>query len=111
MGFIYEEYMDRTARNRKGHFLTRHEVVEYMLDLLDYTGPQIVGRRIFDPASGSGSFLVHAARRYRRVVLSFFYDQNRCPDAQEKISANSELYQESSKRCLHDLTTLLCCIE
>jgi len=106
IGFTYEEYIDRTARNRKGHFLTRHEVVEYMLDLLDYTGPQIVGRRIFDPASGSGSFLVHAARRYRRALVSFFCNQNGLPDDEEHLSASTDLYRELASRYLNDLTTL-----
>lgn len=106
IGFTYEEYIDRNARNRKGHFLTRHEVVEYMLDLLDYTGPQIVGRRIFDPASGSGSFLVHAARRYRRALVSFFCNQNGLPDDEEHLSASAELRRELASRYLNDLTSL-----
>ncbi len=106
IGFTYEEYIDRNARNRKGHFLTRHEVVEYMLDLLDYTGPQIVGRRIFDPASGSGSFLVHAARRYRRALVSFFCNRNGLADSEEHLTTNPALRRELASRYLNDLTTL-----
>lgn len=70
IGFTYEEYITRTTRNRRGHFLTRDEVVEYMLDILGYHGPDILGRRILDPAVGSGSFLVHAARRYRQALIA-----------------------------------------
>ena len=91
IGFTYEEYIDRNARNRKGHFLTRHDVVEYMLDLLEYTGPHVIGRRILDPASGSGSFLVHAARRYRRALVSFFCNLRGLDDNEETISSNPEL--------------------
>ena len=69
IGFTYEEYIERVARNRKGHFLTRPGVVEYMLDLLGYRGPSVIGRRLLDPACGSGSFLVHAARRYRQALV------------------------------------------
>lgn len=68
LGFTYENYLDRVIRNKKGHFLTRPEVVELILDLMDYRGPEIIGRRLVDPACGSGSFLVHAARRYRQAL-------------------------------------------
>ncbi len=106
IGFTYEEYIDRTARNRKGHFLTRHEVVEYMLDLLDYTGAQVIGRRILDPASGSGSFLVHAARRYRRALVTYFCNLNGLPDNEESLTANPQLRRALARRYLDDLTTL-----
>jgi len=105
IGFTYEEYIDRNARNRKGHFLTRQEVVEYMLDLLEYTGPQILGRRILDPASGSGSFLVHAARRYRRALVTYFCNLHGLPDDEGAISARPELHRQLARRYLDDLTT------
>ncbi len=106
IGFTYEEYIDRNARNRKGHFLTRHDIVEYMLDLLEYTGTHVIGRRILDPASGSGSFLVHAARRYRRVLVSFFCNLHGLDDNEEAISSNPDLRKELAQRYLSDLTTL-----
>ncbi len=65
IGFTYENFIDRTARNRKGHFLTRPQVVDYMLDQAGYNGVEIIGYNLIDPACGSGSFLVHAARRLR----------------------------------------------
>ena len=68
LGFTYEAFIERVARNQKGHFLTPPEVVEYMLDRADYTLPTIIGESLLDPACGSGSFLVHAARRLRRVI-------------------------------------------
>lgn len=97
LGFTYEAYIDRNARNRQGHFLTRETVVEYMLDLLEYTGPRVVGRRIFDPACGSGSFLVHAARRYRRGLLSALCSEKGLPEG--------ELRQELARRYVNDLPT------
>jgi hypothetical protein len=106
IGFTYEEYIDRNARNRKGHFLTRHEVVEYMLDLLDYNGPQVVGRRMLDPACGSGSFLVHAARRYRRALVAYFCNQEGLPDSEESIDTHPELQKELALRYIEDITSL-----
>jgi hypothetical protein len=76
IGFTYEEYIDRIARNRRGHFLTRTEVVDYMLDLLDYTGRKMIGRTILDPACGSGSFLVRAAYRYRKALVEFLCEKH-----------------------------------
>ncbi len=105
IGFTYEEYIDRNARNRKGHFLTRHEVVEYMLDLLDYSGPQIVGRRMLDPACGSGSFLVHAARRYRRALVTYFCNQEGFPDSEDSIAAHPVLRKELALRYIEDITS------
>ncbi|MDQ2716452.1 MAG: N-6 DNA methylase [Chloroflexota bacterium] len=104
IGFTYEAYIDRHARDRKGHFLTRQEVVEYMLDLLEYTGPQIIGRRILDPASGSGSFLVHAARRYRQALVTFFCTTHNLPNV-EALQDHPTLYQEFARRYLDDLST------
>ena len=105
IGFTYEEYIDRNARNRKGHFLTRQDVVEYMLDLLEYSGPQILGRRILDPACGSGSFLVHAARRYRRALVTYFCNLHNLPDDENSIASRPELHRELARRYLDDLTT------
>lgn len=68
LGYTYEAYVERAFRNEKGHFLTRGEVVDYILDQVGYNGPQIIGRSVFDPALGSGSFLVHAARRLRQAL-------------------------------------------
>jgi len=105
IGFTYEEYIDRNARNRKGHFLTRQDVVDYMLDTLEYNGPQIIGRRIFDPACGSGSFLVHAARRYRAALVTYFCNLHGLM-TEEQLVANAALRREMAQRYLDDLTGL-----
>ncbi len=106
IGFTYQSYIERNARDRKGHFLTGQELVEYMLDLLDYTGTQIIGRRILDPACGSGSFLVHAARRYRRALITYQCNLRGLPDREESISADYELCNEFARLYLDHLTSL-----
>lgn len=68
LGFAYEAYVERAFRREKGHFLTRGEIVEYILDEAGFKGREIIGRKVLDPACGSGSFLVHAARRLRREL-------------------------------------------
>lgn len=81
IGFTYEEYIERVARNRKGHFLTRPPIVEYMLDVVGYNGPEVIGRRLIDPACGSGSFLVHAARRLRHAIVQSLCTRNGVDEA------------------------------
>jgi type I restriction-modification system DNA methylase subunit len=77
LGFTYEAFIDRVARNKKGHFLTPPDVVEFMLDRSGYNGPQIIGESLIDIACGSGSFLVHGARRLRQALATAMH--NRTP--------------------------------
>jgi hypothetical protein len=68
IGFTYEAYIDEVARGKKGHYLTPRDVVDFILDEVGYSGREVIGRRLLDPACGSGSFLVRAARRLRDAV-------------------------------------------
>ena len=104
IGFTYEEYIDRNARNRKGHFLTRPEVVDYMLDLLGYSGTEVIGQRVLDPACGSGSFLVHAARRYRAAVVAALCQRERLPEDEGSLAARPELRRELARTFITGLT-------
>lgn len=63
IGKIYEQYVDIIERRNKGQFYTPGEVVNYILNSVGYNGHEIVGKRLLDPACGSGRFLVEAARR------------------------------------------------
>lgn len=74
LGFTYEAFIDRVARNKKGHFLTPPAVVEFMLDRAGYTGSAVIGESLLDTACGSGSFLVHAARRLRQALVDSVRD-------------------------------------
>ena len=72
LGGLYESYVDEIDRDRLGQFYTPRAVVRFMLDRAGFAGPEgifrIEGderreRMIFDFATGSGGFLVEAARR------------------------------------------------
>lgn len=74
LGTIYEEYVDRVDRKNKGQYYTPREVVSFIWDLVGFTNNdaffkfengQRKPRLIFDPCTGSGGFLVEAARRIR----------------------------------------------
>lgn len=65
IGTIYNTYVKREEKRHKGQYYTPPEIVYYILDTVGYTGTNVIGpqKRLIDPACGSGSFLVTAARR------------------------------------------------
>ncbi|MEB3341472.1 N-6 DNA methylase [Okeania sp.] len=66
VGTVYSTYVDRKEKKEKGQYYTPPEIVNYILDEVGYqTGSGIIGanKRLIDPACGSGSFLVAAAKR------------------------------------------------
>lgn len=71
LGALYVSYVDEIDRDRLGQFFTPRDVVRFMLDragfvgvdALPAAGDERVPLRILDFATGSGGFLVEAARR------------------------------------------------
>lgn len=72
LGGLYESYVDEIDRDRLGQFYTPRSVVKFMLDragfkeadgVFELAGDERRPRRIYDFATGSGGFLVEAARR------------------------------------------------
>lgn len=61
---VYGRYVTE-GKHEQGRYFTPRKVVEYMLDSIGYTAdnPDIRDKTLLDLAGGSGSFLVHAARR------------------------------------------------
>ncbi len=71
LGELYVSYVDEIDRDRLGQFFTPRDVVRFMLDRAGFTGDRVFRvegderqpLRVFDFATGSGGFLVEAARR------------------------------------------------
>jgi hypothetical protein len=72
LGSLYATYVEDIDRDRLGQFFTPRDVVRFMLDRAGFAGHDAVFRvegderkpvSIFDFATGSGGFLVEAARR------------------------------------------------
>ena len=64
---IYQDYLPPKERSRLGGFYTPDEIVALILDLAGYKPevPELCKMKILDPACGSGTFVVEAARRLR----------------------------------------------
>ncbi|KZL50316.1 hypothetical protein A2T98_08080 [Nodularia spumigena CENA596] len=64
IGMVYGRYVEE-GKHEQGRYFTPKPVVEYILDCIGYKSdnPDIRDKKLLDPAGGSGSFLVHAARR------------------------------------------------
>lgn len=72
IGTIYNTYVERKEKKQKGQYYTPPPVVRYILDETGYrAGPSIIGsnKKLIDPACGSGTFLVEAARRLTQTYL------------------------------------------
>lgn len=66
LGDLYQQYFDRESRKVLGEFYTPLEIVDYILNAVDYRNVRY--RRLIDPACGSGTFLVEALHRHLKEV-------------------------------------------
>lgn len=64
LGDLYQSFFDRETRKALGEFYTPKPVVDFILDEVGYRGPGVTTSRLLDPATGSGTFIVEALRRY-----------------------------------------------
>jgi len=94
LGTIYEEYIDHVDKKNKGQYYTPREIVSFIWDRVGFNNPEAFfdyekGERkpkpIFDPATGSGGFLVEAARRLREESQLAFNDKQNMNDLRRAI--------------------------
>ena len=64
---VYQKFLSPEDVNKLGFVTTPDEIVDLILDLIDYTRNQqgLCKKRILDPACGSGTFLVEALIRLK----------------------------------------------
>ena len=96
LGTIYEDYIEEVDKKNKGQYYTPREIVSFIWDRVGFNNPKaffwyIEGKRrpklIFDPATGSGGFLVEAARRIRECPDIHWNDFNDLLDIRTAILA------------------------
>ncbi len=96
LGTIYEDYIEKVNKKNEGQYYTPREIVSLIWDRVGFNNPKayfwhIEGKRrpklIFDPATGSGGFLVEAARRIRECPDFDWDDFNDLLDARTAILA------------------------
>jgi len=81
LGNLYQRYFDPETRKALGEFYTPREVIDYIMDGVDYD-VGVSAERLIDPACGSGTFLVEAVRRYKNDVRR--YNDN--PDWEDHLT-------------------------
>jgi len=90
-GYVYENYLkDLYLNEKKGQYFTDPNVVEFMLNEIEYTKENLKNRfkmdkdsiSIIDPSCGSGTFLYNATHR---IVQAFYENDNKTA----KIAENS----------------------
>jgi type I restriction enzyme M protein len=64
-GMAFEAITSHTLKQKKGQFFTPRNVIRMMVEMVD---PQ-PGKRVLDPACGSGGFLIVALNHARRRIL------------------------------------------
>jgi len=75
LGKLYERYITREERKKLGQFYTPEEVINYILDAVGYReDTDIEGKRLLDPACGSGGFLVRATNILVQRLMARGFD-------------------------------------
>lgn len=73
LGHVYEDYLPKKERKKLGEYYTPIEVVQFMLDSIDYGSNERIGqKKVLDPACGSGTFLTEVAERIIQHFLTKF---------------------------------------
>ncbi len=73
LGHVYEDYLPKQERKELGEYYTPIEVVQFMLDSVDYRPNEGIGRKkVLDPACGSGTFLTEVTERLIQHFLRKF---------------------------------------
>ena len=90
IGHIYGRYVEDQHKHKSGMYYTPPEVVEYILDQLGFLGADALGKKLVNLASGSGSFLVSAARRIVEAYREYYGGAIPPEHAQQVVDAARE---------------------
>ena len=86
LSMVYQQFMHAEGRGRShGAYYTPVHLVNFMLDELDNKQPLTKGMKVFDPACGSGAFLVQCYRRLIERELQPRPDKNLKPSELRRL--------------------------
>lgn len=94
-GMAFEAITSHTLKQKKGQFFTPRNVIRMMVDMVD---PQ-PGKRVLDPACGSGGFLIVALNHARRRALAEIgcpYPDHPVPRELKKAESKVRKYAQQS---------------
>jgi type I restriction enzyme M protein len=78
-GMAFEAITSHTLKQKKGQFFTPRNVIRMMVEMMD---PQS-GKRVLDPACGSGGFLIVTLNHARRRILA----EQGCPYPDDPVQS------------------------
>lgn len=88
IGYLYAHYATKEHRHNTGMYYTPPEVVDYILDRVGFSGGVVAAKTLLDPACGSGTFLVRAARR---ILEAFKAPSGTIPEAKQEDALRAVL--------------------
>ena len=111
LSVIYEQFLHSTGSGRDvGAYYTPLPIVNFMLEELDDRKPLTDGMKVFDPACGSGAFLVQC---YRRLIEREIVDQRAIPPPErlrDLLTANIDgMDQDADAGAVAELSLVLNC--
>lgn len=63
--------IDLDARKKSGSERTPEDIINYMLDIVDYRDKNVENKTIIDPACGTGTFVAKIVRRYVEWTIKY----------------------------------------
>jgi type I restriction enzyme M protein len=94
-GTAYEAITSTTLKRERGQFFTPRNVIRMMVDMIS---PE-PGKKLLDPACGSGGFLVVALSSFRRNLLASYgcpYPDRPIPSELKKVDPEVRKYAGSN---------------
>lgn len=65
---LYQNSFESSTRKAMGEFYTNDALVAEVLDSVGYEGEKVLNESLLDPTCGSGTFILHALRRFREAA-------------------------------------------
>lgn len=82
---IYQQSFNEEMRIAMGEFYTNEDLVDEVLDSVEYEKEKILDGKVLDPTCGSGTFLIRAIKRFREAAVEKGLDES---EILEKITEN-----------------------